>query len=139
MLNRSLSAPFIRNIITLMKSLRILSMTLFLATCSSLTFAQDSNQPNSNSTFFVRIENLNVDNYPTLYNNLKTDGRFEVGLACVPAQILTIRVLDSSNADMAKNIQDFKTIATEAQLALPVVLTDFDADRFFDACSAARN
>lgn len=122
-----------------MNSLRILSMTLLLAALSFATQAQSGAAANNSSTFFVRIENLNVDNYPNLYHALKADGRFEVSQACVPAQILTIHVAGGSNADMAKNIQDFKALATNAQLTAPVVLTEFNADRFFEACSAARN
>ncbi len=114
-------------------------MTLFLAALTSVGISQNNNQDASNTTFFVRIENLNVDNYPTLYHAIKTDGRFEVTLACVPAQILTIRLTATAEAEMSKNIQNFQTLAANAQLSAPVVLPDFNADRFFEACSAARN
>ncbi|MFM9985362.1 MAG: hypothetical protein ACKVOK_09035 [Flavobacteriales bacterium] len=122
-----------------MNCLRILSMTLLLAALSSAGISQNSNQAEANSTFFVRIENLNVDNYPNLYHALKADGRFEVTLACVPMQILTIRATSAAGSDMAKNILDFQTLSANAQLSNPVVLPDFNADRFFEACSTARN
>ena len=122
-----------------MNCLRILSMTLFLAALSSAGIAQNNNPDASNTTFFVRIENLNVDNYPNLFHALKADGRFEVALACVPAQILTIRPTSTADADLSKNIQDFQTLAANAQLTAPIVLPDFNSDRFFEACSAVRN
>lgn len=122
-----------------MNSLRILSMTLFLAALTSVGISQNTNQNPSSTTFFVRIENLNVDNYPALYHAIKDDGRFKVENACVPAQILTIQVVGTQNADMAKNMSDFQIIATNSQLAIPVILTDFNADRFLEACLAARN
>jgi hypothetical protein len=126
------------NLYQSMNRVRRLSFTLLLAVLSFAGWSQQSTNPNAN-VFFVKIDNLNVDNYALLHHAVKADGRFNIDLACVPGKMLTIRIVGTPDVDMAKNVQNFQQVANQAQLSQALLLTEFNAMKFYEACETFRN
>ncbi len=119
-----------------MNSLRKISLALAFACACAVSAVAQSNP--STDVFYVRIDNLDVDNYATLHHTLKADGRFLIDLACVPAHLLLVKMVGERDADLSKNLAAFQALATNAQLANATLLPDFDSRKFTDACAATR-
>jgi hypothetical protein len=103
------------------------------------SFAQSSTTNAESDVFYVRIDNLNTENYAVLYHKLKADGRFTIDLACVPAHILKIKMIGNRSQVMAENVSAFQELTAQSQMATPRHLADYDAQKFFDACAATRS
>ncbi|MFN0031309.1 MAG: hypothetical protein ACKVOR_04020 [Flavobacteriales bacterium] len=120
-----------------MNNLRKISLAGVLL--CAMAFAASSQTVVSSNEFYVKITNLNTDSYAVLHHKLKADGRFVIDVACVPAQILKIKMTRDANTDVIKNLADFQLLASEAQLTTAVLLPEFDNAKLVEACSATRN
>ncbi len=123
-----------------MNTLKRIAGTFFLICAIVLSsFAQSTTTTTESDIFYVRIDNLNTDNYAVLYHKLKADGRFTIDLACVPAHVLKIKMIGDRSEVLSENLNAFQELTAQAQLATPRLLADYDAQKFFDACAATRS
>jgi hypothetical protein len=123
-----------------MNTLKKIAGTIFIICAIVLSsFAQSTTTTTESDIFYVRIDNLNTDNYAVLYHKLKADGRFTIDLACVPAHVLKIKMIGDRSEVLSENLNAFQELTAQAQLASPRHLADFDAQKFFDACAATRS
>lgn len=84
------------------------------------------------SRFYVEIPNLQVESYTTLYQTLKSDGKFEIETACIPAHVLTIVVKSETDLDA------FKQLAAFSGLNNTIHLAAFNEELFESKCLEAR-
>jgi hypothetical protein len=113
-----------------------LSIILF---CSPLLLSAQSNQVEEH-IFYVQSNELNVDNYASLHEKLKSDGRFTISTACIPAHVMVVKVISpallSSAADA--NYELFRTLAVQIQIGQWQLLSNYNKQIFENQCLSAR-
>ncbi|MBL0315841.1 MAG: hypothetical protein IPP69_08685 [Flavobacteriales bacterium] len=90
--------------------------------------------------FYVLASDLNVDNYATLHQQVKNDGRFEIASACIPSHVLKIKVIGSTSLSNSTddNKVAFKTLISTISLGTIATPENYNEQMFMDACRASR-
>lgn len=100
---------------------------------SSSSFAQSSSAP---SIMYIECSAITPEKYGALLTSLKNNPDFEVGEACVPAHVITIKLKHGGN--MEQQFNGFKSQTATLQLGEVKLLADYNDDKFMDRCSQAR-
>jgi hypothetical protein len=118
------------------KSFTLLFAFTVLIFSSFFSVAQST--PFQGQSFYVEASDLTVENYDMLYHHLKTDGRFTIDKACVPAHVMIIKTVNNSSVNLSQNISAFKALAVSSQINHVVILDNFTFEQFDQACMNAR-
>jgi hypothetical protein len=122
--------------ISLKKSIQTVAIMCCLI-CSLSAFAQ-SQSPNPQQVFYVKIESLNVQNHKDLRLYLRQAGVFVVESSCVPAKILAIKYTGSNSTSVEALFNQFKQEATHAQITTVLLLNNYSEAAFNEACAGTR-
>ncbi|MBX7051418.1 MAG: hypothetical protein K1X54_05250 [Flavobacteriales bacterium] len=115
-------------------------LLLTIAFSMSLMSTHAQNAPQNGQYFYVLATNLNVDNYATLHQQLKNDGRFEITSACIPSHVMKIKVISTNgqNTTLESNKETFKSFIGNISLGAISTPANYSEQMFMDACKAAR-
>lgn len=100
---------------------------------STSTFAQSTSTP---SIMYIECSAITPEKYGALLTSLKNNPDFEVGEACVPAHVISIKLKKEGNVQQQFN--GFKAQTAAVQLGDLKLLADYNDDKFMDRCSQAR-
>lgn len=100
---------------------------------SSSSFAQSASTP---SIMYVECSAITPEKYGALLTSLKNNPDFEVGEACVPAHVISIKLKHDGNVEQL--FTGFKNQTASLQLGEVKLLADFNDDKFMERCSQAR-
>ncbi|MEZ4800346.1 MAG: hypothetical protein R2809_11360 [Flavobacteriales bacterium] len=76
--------------------------------------------------------------YGQLVKQFQTDNTFEVGEACVPAHVFTVKIKDGATGDINSLFNAFKSKVSNTSLTQMSLLSDFNDEKFMNRCSSAR-
>ncbi len=114
----------------------ILTATLFCLAISTTAFSQ-SNQGAMNHVIYFQVEDLTVENYQSLIQQLKHQNEFVIKEVCVPAGVMSLKW--SEPVISPEKLAQFKSIAAQSDLKTIVVLPNYDDEKFVQKCSASRS
>ena len=100
---------------------------------SNTSLAQGDSTP---SIMYIECSAITPEKYGALLNSLKNNPDFEVGEACVPAHVISIKLKKEGNTQQLFN--GFKSQTASLQLGDVKLLADFNDDKFMERCSQAR-
>lgn len=100
---------------------------------SNSSFAQSASTP---SIMYIECSAITPEKYGALLTSLKNNPDFEVGEACVPAHVITIKLKHDGN--LQQQFNGFIAQTASIQLGEVKLLADFNDEKFMDRCSQAR-
>jgi hypothetical protein len=100
---------------------------------SNSSFAQSASTP---SIMYIECSAITPEKYGALLTSLKNNPDFEVGEACVPAHVISIKLKTDGNVQAQFN--GFKNQTANVQLGEMKLLADYNDEKFMERCSAAR-
>ena len=111
------------------------------AVCALPLFTVAQTTPVISDVFYVQSNSLNVTNYADLHNKLKVDLNFVIETACVPAHMLTIRLVNTSlvSNGVNANYESFRLLASQVNISDMQLLTNFSNELFEEQCRNARS
>lgn len=116
------------------KTLALVAFVCFML--SAKPFLAQTN-PIQDGIIYVDCSALNPENYGNLMKQFKENAQLELGEACVPAHIISIRVKDR-NLSEAQGFEVFKAKASGLGLGNLNLLADYTDESFMNRCKAAR-
>lgn len=114
----------------------LVAICAFMLVCFSFAAnAQSTSTPSSN-LMYVECSAITPEKYGELLTRLKNHPDFEVGEACVPAHVITIKLKHAG--DVNQFFTSFKSNTTSIQLGEVKLLADYNDEKFMNRCSQAR-
>lgn len=93
--------------------------------------------PTQDGIIYVDCSALNPENYGILMKQFKENPQLELGEACVPAHVLSVRIKDR-NLTEAQGFEAFISKAAGLGLGDISLLADYTDESFMNRCKAAR-
>lgn len=126
------------NPIIMSKNLTAFFCLVILSFISVSSFSQTTQS--SEQVFYVQSVDLNVDNYANLHNKLKSDGRFVISSACIPAHVMIIKVTSNEllSFGVPANFEIFRSLTSQVNIGAVQLLASFNNQLFEEQCKSAR-
>ena len=116
---------------------KTLALVAFVCFFVSTTPSNAQSTPSQDGIIYIDCSNLNTDNYGKLFKEFQNNSQFELGEACVPAKVISIKIKDKSLTE-AKAFEAFQSKTSNFGLGDLKHLPDFNDERFMSRCQAAR-
>ncbi|MFZ4784803.1 MAG: hypothetical protein ACOYLH_04945 [Flavobacteriales bacterium] len=114
----------------------LVAICAFLLVCLSYSANAQSTSTSNSNLMYVECSAITPEKYGELLTRLKNHPDFEVGEACVPAHVITLKLKHSG--DLNQLFSTFKTATSSVQLGEVKLLADFNDEKFMNRCSQAR-
>jgi hypothetical protein len=116
---------------------KTLALVAFVCFFVSITTSYAQTSPTQDGIIYIDCSNLTADNYGKLFKEFQNNSQFELGEACVPAKVISVKIKDKSLTG-AKAFEAFQSKTSTFGLGSLKHLSDFNDERFMSRCQAAR-
>jgi hypothetical protein len=102
--------------------------------------AQNSSPTQDPVFIYVSCPDINFEKYKELDQLLKTDTRFAVETACIPAHVLTVRINSAANEvlNLSSDFERFRNLCFSAGMETVNMNPTMTKDSFEAQCKSAR-
>lgn len=116
-------------------ALAMVCATLFFLFTSTPSLAQTGN---SIDIIYIESQQLTPEIYGQLVKQFQQDNIFEIGEACVPAHVFSVKIKEGTTGDIQSLFTAFKSKVSNTSLTQMSLLSDYNDEKFMNRCSAAR-
>lgn len=102
---------------------------------SGISRAQTTAQ--NTDLMYLQTDDITVEKFQALQNVLKNQAQFSIKEACVPAQVISVRIHQGGTP--AQVLNQFKAVASSVDIQSVILKEDYNDEKFLQKCSSARS